>query len=103
MSGRGMKKWAPYKSLKEQWETLDNIHEEEKKVEKPKISSEEAEVINDILVNYHGQELTIKYFKNGQVLQEKSAIKKIDAYDKKIYLVNRKVISMHDLVDIVED
>ena len=103
MSGRGMKKWAPYKSLKEQWSSLDNIHEAEKKIEKPTISNEEAEAINDILVNYHGQELTITYFRNGKILEEKSAIKKIDAFDKKIYLVNRKVISMHDLVDIQED
>ena len=103
MSGRGMKKWAPYKSLKEQWSTLDNVHEQEEKIEKPTISNEEADAINEILTNYHGQELTIKYFKNGKILEEKSAIKKIDAFDKKIYLVNRKVINMHDLVDILED
>lgn len=103
MSGRGMKKWAPYKSLKEQWSTLDNVHQEEEKIEKPTISNEEAEAINEILVNYHGQEVTIKYFRNGQILEEKSAIKKIDAYDKKIYLTNRRVISMHDLLDIKED
>ena len=103
MSGRGMKKWAPYKSLKEQWSTLDNVHQEEEKIEKPTISNEEAEAINEILVNYHGQEVTIKYFRNGQILEEKSVIRKIDAYDKKIYLTNRRVISMHDLLDIKED
>ena len=103
MSDRGMKKWAPYKSLNEQWSTLDNVHQEEEKIEKPTISNEEAEAINEILVNYHGQEVTIKYFRNGQILEEKSAIKKIDAYDKKIYLTNRRVISMHDLLDIKED
>ena len=103
MSGRGMKKWAPYKSLKEQWETLDNVHQEEEKVVKPTISNEEAESINEILTNYHGQELTIIYFRNGKILEEKSTIKKIDAFEKKIYLVNRKVINMHDLVDIKED
>ena len=92
-----------YKSLKEQWSTLDNVHQEEEKIEKPTISNEEAEVINEILVNYHGQEVTIKYFRNGQILEEKSVIRKIDAYDKKIYLTNRRVISMHDLLDIKED
>ena len=29
MSDRGMKKWAPYKSLNEQWETLDALHEKD--------------------------------------------------------------------------
>ena len=33
MSDRGMKKWAPYKSLNEQWETLDALHEKEERVE----------------------------------------------------------------------
>ena len=103
MSGRGMKKWAPYKSLKEQWSTLDNIHEEEKKIEKPQISNEEASIINEILMNYHGQEVTIKYFKKGVIFEEKGIIKKIDAFDKKIYLMNRKTINFHELVDINED
>ena len=68
MSDRGMKKWAPYKSLNEQWSTLDQIKKEEIK-EKPKISNEKAEEINDILVNYEGQELTIRYFRKGQAFK----------------------------------
>lgn len=100
MSGRGMKKWAPYKSLKEQWSTLDNVHEEEKKIAKPTISSEEAEEINEILVNYHGQEIEINYFRNGKVLVEDCTIKKIDAFEKKIYLTNRKVIPLKEIVGI---
>ena len=48
MSGRGIKAWAPYKSLKEQWSTLDDVHEQEQKVEKPTISSDEAEEINEL-------------------------------------------------------
>ena len=100
MNGRGIKAWAPYKSLKEQWSTLDNVHEEEQKVEKPTISNEEAEEINDLLVNYHGQEIIIEYFRNGKILKEECAIKKIDAYEHKIYLVNRKVINMKELVSL---
>ena len=40
MSDRGMKKWAPYKTLQEQWDTLDNLHSSNEKIEKPKISNE---------------------------------------------------------------
>lgn len=100
MSDRGMKKWAPYKTLQEQWETLDNIHKSEQKVEKPKISNEEAEAINDVLVNYHGQELEIIYYKNGRLLKEKSIIKKIDAFEKRLVLDNHKIIYLKDLVGI---
>ena len=100
MSDRGMKKWAPYKTLQEQWSTLDSISESEERVEKPKISNEEAEEINDKLVNYHGQELTFYYYKSGRVLKEKSTIKKIDAFGRKIILDNRVVILLKDLVGI---
>ena len=100
MSDRGMKKWAPYKSLNEQWSTLDDLHNKEKLVEKPKISNEEAEAINDILVNYHGQELEFFYYKKGQILKEKGTIRKIDTLDRKIILDNKVIIYLKDLVGI---
>ena len=100
MSDRGMKKWAPYKTLREQWDTLDSIDEEKKLVEKPKISNEEAEEINDKLVNYHGEELEFYYYKKGRILIEKSTIKKIDAYNRKLILNNEVIIYLKDLVGI---
>ena len=100
MSDRGMKKWAPYKTLQEQWSTLDNLYNSEEKVEKPKISNEEAEEINDKLVNYHGQELTFYYYKNGRILKEKSTIKKIDTFNRKIILDNLVTIYLKDLVGL---
>ena len=103
MSGRGMKKWAPYKSLKEQWSTLDNVHVDNQKIEKPTISNEEAEEINDLLVNYHGQEVTISFYRNGNIIDEVGFIKKIDTFEKKIYMTNRKVIYLKELISIKEN
>ena len=101
MSDRGMKKWAPYKTLQEQWETLDDIkHQKNETIEKPKISNEKAEVINGILVNYEGQELTIVYYRKGKLLEEKSTIHKVDAFEKKLILENRKIIYLKEIVDI---
>ena len=51
MSERGMKKWAPYKSLNEQEDYLKKLHKKQEKVERPSISSDEADNINEILVN----------------------------------------------------
>lgn len=101
MSGRGIKAWAPYKSLKEQWSTLDDVHEQEEKVEKPTISNEEAEEINELLMNYHGQEVIIEYYRSGKILKEECQIRKIDSFEKKLYLVNRKVINFKELVSLV--
>lgn len=100
MSDRGMKKWAPYKTLEDQWSTLDALHKSEEKVEKPKLSNEAAEEINEKLVNYQGQELEFYYYKNGKILKEKSTIKKIDAFNKKLILDNNIIIYLKDLVGL---
>ena len=100
MSDRGMKKWAPYKSLNEQWEVLDNLSASEELIERPTISNEVAEEINDKLVNYNGEELEFYYYKKGRILKEKSTIKKIDAFERKIYLNNGIKILLKDLVGL---
>ena len=100
MSDRGMKKWAPYKTLEDQWSTLDSLYKSEEKVEKPLISNEVAEEINDKLVNYQGQEYEFYYYKNGRILKEKSTIKKIDAFNRNLLLTNGIRISLRDLIGI---
>lgn len=100
MSDRGMKKWAPYKTLEDQWTVLDRLHASEEKVEKPKISNEAAEEINDKLVNYQGQEYEFFYYKNGRILKEKSTIKKIDAFNRKLILDNYIIIYLKDLIGV---
>ena len=100
MSDRGMKKWAPYKTLKEQWSSLNEIEDKTQVSSKPELSEDKMEEINEILVNYYGQTVEVSYFKRGYVYKEKSAIKKIDAYERKLYLSNGKIISLLDLVDI---
>ena len=100
MSDRGIKKWAPYKSLPEQDFTLKGHKEKEEKIEKPTISSEFAEEINNILVNYHGETLIIGYYKNGKILEVTDKIKKIDPYEKKLILFSRKIIMIKDIVSV---
>ena len=100
MSERGMKKWAPYKSLNEQENYLNKLHKDNEKVEKPRISSDAAEEINEILVNYHGEELLITFFRNNRVQNVSTVIKKIDAENKKIVLPDRKTIYFTELVGL---
>ncbi|NLZ15101.1 MAG: YolD-like family protein [Erysipelotrichaceae bacterium] len=98
-----MKKWAPYKSLNEQDNYLKKLHEKNQKINKPKISSDEAEIINNILVNYHGQELTITYWRDEKVNTVVAIISKIDPINKKIVLVNRKTILMNEIIGLTEN
>ena len=100
MSERGMKKWAPYKSLNEQENYLNKLHKDNEKVEKPRISSDVAEEINEILVNYQGEELIITFYRNNKIRSITSIIKKIDADNKKIVLPDRKTIYFNELVGL---
>ena len=100
MSERGMKKWAPYKSLNEQENYLNKLHKDNEKVEKPKISSDQAEEINEILVNYHGEELIITFYRKEKIQSINSIIKKIDVENKKIVLPDRKTIYFVELINL---
>ena len=100
MSERGMKKWAPYKSLNEQESYLSKLHKYHEKEEKPRISSDAAEEINEILVNYEGEELVITFYRNNKIQSITSIIKKIDADNKKIVLPDRKTIYFSELLGL---
>ena len=100
MSERGMKKWAPYKSLNEQENYLNKLHKNNEKVEKPKISSDVAEEINEILVNYQGEELVITFYRNNTIQNITAIIKKIDVDNKKIVLPDRKTIYFTELLGL---
>ena len=101
MSERGMKKWAPYRSLPEHTVVL-NDQMNNKKVEKPLISSEEAEEINEILVNYHGEPLLVEYYHNGKILKEEIIIKRIDTYEKKLVLPDRRSIKLLEIIKLTK-
>ena len=100
MSDRGMKKWAPYKSLIEQEKYLNKVSDDNKKVEKPQISSDEVELINEILVNYHEEELLITYWRNSKINTISAILKKIDAENKKIVLQDRRTIYFTEIIKL---
>ena len=100
MSERGMKKWAPYKSLIEQEKYLKKASDDNNKPVRPTISSDEAEEINEILVNYAGEELVITYWRNEKINSVSSIIKKIDPVNKKIVLPDRKTILFSELINL---
>ena len=100
MSERGMKKWAPYKSLVEQEKYLKKAKQNNNVQVRPQISSDEAENINEILVNYHGEELLISYWRNGTINTVSSVLMKIDPENKKIVLPERRTIYFKELISL---
>ena len=100
MSDRGMKKWNAYKSLPEHDPAVRTSINKLSKVEKPKISSEEAEAINEILVNYEGEEVEISYYRKGEIIKISTTIKKIDPYNRVLLLNNGDKIYLKELVGL---
>lgn len=100
MSDRGIKKWAPYKALIEQEPAIVSMNKVRSKVDKPILSEDQMEAINEILVNYQGEELIATIYKNGELITKEIIIKKIDPYERKIFLVERGSISLSDLVGL---
>ena len=78
MNDRGMKKWAPYKSLNEQETFLNQMREKRSRIEKPIISQDLAEQINYLLLNHNNKELLFTFYKNGHIYQIKQKILNID-------------------------
>ena len=97
MSDRGIKKWAPYKSLVEHDPAINKTKEEKTPVSKPKISNDEAEQINEILTNYQGETLLVSYYHNKKIITKEIVIKKIDTYERKLVLIDRTSIPLSEI------
>ena len=97
---RGMKKWAPYKSLNEQADFINKMYYEKHKIEKPKISSDVADDINEILTNYQNELLTITYFDDGYVYSIDAHIYRIDIINNRIYLDRTSYIGFENLCNL---
>lgn len=98
---RGMKKYMPYKSLNEQSSFLQRMRYEKGKKEKPPMFEEKAEAINEILVNYHGQRLLVRYHRDGYIHEEKGSLELLSGHDKML-CINGNDILFKELVDVLE-
>lgn len=99
MSNRGMMKWAPYKSLVEQDEFLQQMNYKKHKKQRPILSEDEQEKINYCLANYKGEKLVIVYYEDGYVCEIKTKIKRIDI-DNQILILPKLKIKFADIVHI---
>ncbi len=97
---RGMKKWAPYKSLNEQADFIVDMIKTKNKIERPMVFYEQKEKINNILINYHHQELAITFYNDGQIIKTNTKLHRIDLENHRLYFNKYSFISFMDLIDI---
>ncbi len=86
---RGMEKWLPFKSLDGQYEVIDEMIEERNKVEKPILSPEEEEEINECLCSLNrGDRVSLSYFEDGKIIQKEAVFKSVSPEFGKLYLTD---------------
>lgn len=99
---RGVIKWTPFNSIVNQRQMIDNLINEKNKTNKPKLSQEQIEKNEQLLIEAFYEQIKIKidYFKEGFILSTYSEISNIDYTFKKIYLKNHKSLLFNQIIKI---
>lgn len=100
---RGMIKWMPFNSVVSNKEVLVSIMKEKSKVNKPIISDDEKNVIEEAIIDafYMQNKVNITYYKNGYIYGYNGKIKKIDSSNKLIYLTNYRIL-FNQIIKVTE-
>ncbi|HHA6691907.1 TPA: YolD-like family protein [Staphylococcus aureus] len=106
--GRGMIKWAPFATLPEQFETIQQYIIDQNKITRPVLSDDQLAELNIRLHEalQYAQTVEVKFYNNGFVDSVRLTIYRIDAINYEIdgYVYNqqqRQKISIFDILDIV--
>ena len=104
---RGMTKWKPFASIPEQHIGLKKVFNQLDMVEKPLISSEQAENINRLLNEalHYEKSVYITYYTQGKCATELVLIKQVDTIQNLLFFVEQKSkqkkhISLLNLIDL---
>lgn len=100
MSDRGMKKWAPYKSLVEQEEFIHKMNVERLKTEKPILMDDEINKINQFLNEKPYNSHIFSFYEDGYIYKVLTKIKRIDMNEQSILFENNLKIDVSDLINI---
>ena len=99
---RGIIKWQPFNSVAPSKETINRLTKERQKINKPILSEEQLENIqNNLLEAYNnGIKTRIEYFKNGIIFKAYQFIKQIDFDHSQIILADNIRIYFNQIIKI---
>lgn len=102
--GRGMVKWAPFATIPEQHERLNQFKQDQNKIEKPILSDDQLNELNDTLIlkMFHEPNIEVSYFEDGYIQSIEGYIHKVDVHTKLLHLYEGTGLSKINLKDIVE-
>ncbi|MBE5673305.1 YolD-like family protein [Staphylococcus sp. SS35] len=106
--GRGMIKWAPFATLPEQFETIQQYIIDQNKITRPILSDDQLTELNIRLHEalQYAQPVEIKFYNNGFIDSLRLIIYRIDAINCEIEghiykSQQRQKLSVFDILDIV--
>ncbi|NGY88198.1 YolD-like family protein [Bacillus megaterium] len=90
INDRGMRKWRPFASIPEQYIGLKKVFDELNKVEKPLLSEEQQEEVNEALGEALHSRRTIRltHYKNGHCDTEPGEIVAVDVNSKTFMFID---------------
>lgn len=103
--GRGMVKWSPFAALTEQFAGIREIIKDKTKVERPSLTQEEQERIENILLCslLSEEEILITYYEDGFLLTSYMTVIDIDPLNKSIICTdafyNNMTLKFIDIID----
>ncbi|MBU6112571.1 YolD-like family protein [Mammaliicoccus lentus] len=103
--GRGMIKWAPFATMPQQYEEINQHIRDQDKIEKPELSESALDDLNNVLAEkiFYNPQALIKYWEDGYFKEIACEINKFDSEHKKLEVIaeDKKVrLSMDCIVSI---
>lgn len=102
--GRGIVKWAPFATIPEQHERLKEYMQDQNKIDKPELSDDQLNTLNDTLIfkMFHEPNIEVSYFEDGYIQSIEGYIHKVDTHQQILHLYEGTGLSKINLKDIVE-
>ncbi|HGO4536030.1 TPA: YolD-like family protein [Staphylococcus aureus] len=88
--GRDKVKWAPFKTVSDQYKLLDEYIEEQNKVEMPLLSDDQLQILNEtVYYNSMNNILTeLSYWENGYIYSIQCYINKVNTVEHVMIVTN---------------
>jgi len=104
--GRGMVKWQGFAAIPEQFAGISQIIKEKTKVERPILTQEEKERIENILLCslLSEEEILITYYEDGHLLTSYMIVTDIDPLNSAVICTdafyNKNILKFIDIIDV---
>lgn len=101
-SGRGIAKWLPFSTIPLQHEMLNEFISDQNKIEKPILSDDQVNVMNQKLIYkmFHNPEIKLKFYNDGYLDEIDGVIHKVEPLESALYVYEKEKLKLIELTNI---